>query len=346
MRYCKPGTLLSLVALLAASLPVPAQGPPPGENHSILAPLAPQSLLLDGAAAGGLMAVVGERGHVLLADEGGESWHQMRVPTTATLTGVYFSDREHGWAVGHDAVILRTADGGETWERVHFAPEEERPLLDVWFSDERHGYAVGAYSYFLETSDGGLTWQDRILEASAWPVPEPAAGGADDELEYDPAEDIDVHYNAIASASAGRLYMAAEAGQIFRSDDGGRTWWSMPSPYEGSFFGVLPLGGDSVLVFGLRGHLYRSDDGGVSWEAVETSTQAMLTDGLKLDDGTIVLTGLAGTLLVSRDGARSFELVQFPNREGIAAALPGDAGKLWLIGESGLDEFTLPGGDR
>ena len=65
------------------------------------------------------------------------------MPTRALLTAVHMHDERTGWAVGHDAVILRTRDGGETWSLVHEAPEEELPLLDVWFRDERTGSRSG-----------------------------------------------------------------------------------------------------------------------------------------------------------------------------------------------------------
>ena len=87
--------------------------------------------------------MVGERGHILISDDDGASWTQAKVPTRVLLTAVHMHDERTGWAVGHDAVILRTGDGGETWTMVHQAPDEELPLLDVWFRDERTGFAVG-----------------------------------------------------------------------------------------------------------------------------------------------------------------------------------------------------------
>jgi photosystem II stability/assembly factor-like uncharacterized protein len=277
---------------------------------------------------------------VLLCDGSCASWRQVSVPTKATLTGVHFIDRRRGWAVGHDAVILRSVDGGEHWERVHYAPDEERPLLDLWFGDARSGLAIGAYSYLLATADGGATWDERAFEPEPWPLERAVAEAGDADAGYD--SDIDVHLNDIEAAGGGRLYIAAEAGRIFRSDDSGATWWSMPSPYAGSLFGVLPLAADSVLVFGLRGHLYRSDDGAATWRRIEVGTEAMLTDGIRHPDGRVILTGLAGALLVSNDGARSFDLLQLPDRQGIATALAKDDDTLILIGEFGLEEFTLP----
>jgi photosystem II stability/assembly factor-like uncharacterized protein len=299
--------------------------------------LASKSLLLDVAAAGDRFVAVGERGHVLLSDDDGESWRQVVVPTKALLTAVYFADPEHGWAVGHDAAILRTEDGGETWELVHFAPEEERPFLDVWFEDSRRGFAIGAYGFFFRSEDGGASWSSIPFE------PESSGGGeaeGGDDYEYDYYDlAIEPHLNQVAQ-SADHHYIAAEAGSVFRSDDGADTWLSLPSPYEGSFFGVLPLEEDAVLLLGLRGHLFRSEDAGESWQEVPTGTNAMLTCGLRLDDGTVIVGGLAGTLLVSRDAGLSFELIQLPDRRGISALAQAAGDFLVAAGEGGVRRLS------
>lgn len=309
---------VALMTLLVAAAMVSAQEEAVPEQ-SLQAPLAARSLMLDAAAAEGVLVAVGERGHILISSDQGESWQQAVVPTRAMLTGVYFHDRNHGWVVGHDSVILRTTDGGSSWERVHWAPEEENPLLDVWFSDADNGYAVGAYGSFFVTSDGGVSWTSRPL-------------GEDD-----------FHLNHFARSANGHLYLAAEAGMIYRSDDQGETWSVLPSPYTGSFFGTLPLDGDALLLFGLQGHLFRSEDAGETWAEVETGTTAMLTDGVRTTDGTILITGLGGVVLVSNDGGLSFERVQQPDRRGISAVVAIEGGRLFMTGEFGVK--VLPADD-
>jgi photosystem II stability/assembly factor-like uncharacterized protein len=284
---------------------------------AIIAPLAAKSLLLDVAVAGDRLVAVGERGHILLSDDAGLSWRQVPVPTRATLTGVCLRDGGQGWAVGHDSVILRTADGGASWEVIQFAPEEETPLLDVWFADDEHGFAVGAYGTFLVTADGGETW------------------------DFQPIGDDDFHLHHIARSSTGRLYMAAEAGMLYRSDDDGEGWMALPSPYQGSFFAALPLDDDVVLLFGLRGHLYRSEDAGMTWTQLETGTVSMLTDGLDLGDGRVLITGLGGALLYSSDGGRSFALRPRPTRRGVSAAVVAADGDIVLVGEGGAQRLTM-----
>ncbi len=288
-------------------------------EQSVIAPLADRSLLLDGTRLeNGRVVTVGERGHALFSDDQAVSWTQAQVPTRATLTAVSFYDQHLGWAVGHDAVILRTRDGGETWALVYSDPEEERPLLDVWCRDAQHCYAVGAYGYFLETRDAGDAWQSRSINEDDW------------------------HLNQLSASASGKLYIAAEAGTMYRSDDGGGHWETLPSPYDGSFFGILPLSGEAVLAFGLRGNLFRSDDAGNTWQKIKTGTDSLLTQGLALPDGRVLVLGLGGTVLISRDEGRSVTLYQQPDRLGISAAVPVADNKLAVFGEGGARFITIP----
>lgn len=299
----------ALFTIAATAAPALAAGETGGQR-SIPARLASRSLLLDGDSRGTLAVAVGERGHVLVSRDDGASWIQADVPTRAMLTGVHLHDEALGWAVGHDETIVRTRDGGATWELVRSEPEAERPLLDVWFRDAVHGFAVGAYGAFLVTADGGATWEER------------------------PISPDDYHLNQIAVAADGTLYLAAEAGNVYRSTDGGESWSALATPYEGSYFGVLPLADGAVLVFGLRGHLYRSEDRGASWQEIPTGVEATLMAGLELDGGEVVIAGLAGVLLRSRDGGRSFAAEAFDDRRGHAGVVrTGSA--VYLLGDGG-----------
>ena len=298
-------------------------------DPTVEAPLAIESLLLDGAVAGSRLVVVGERGHILISDDDGASWKQAEVPTRVLLTAVHMHDERTGWAVGHDAVILRTGDGGETWTLVHQAPEEELPLLDIWFRDERTGFAVGAYGYFLATEDGGETWTSRTI--------------SEDDFHLNALVPVAERSSESQPAPSQRLYIAAEAGVAYRSEDAGKTWRELPSPYAGSWFGGLALDGNQVLLTGLRGHLFRSEDGGDTWAEVATGTHATLTGAIRLPSGSIVITGLEGSVLTSEDGGRSVSVRRLPSREGISAALPLADGGVLLIGEFGVRRLANGG---
>lgn len=313
--------LVAAGALWTALIPIAAsaQDATVESLPAIQARLAETSLMLDVALAGDRLVAVGERGHILISDDNGASWSQVEVPTQAMLTGVTFVNDALGFAVGHDAVILRTRDGGDSWQLVHFAPEEETPFLDVWFESADRGFVVGAYGYFFVTTDGGDSWS------------------------FEPIGEDDFHLYGVALSDGGRMYMAAEAGFAYRSDDGGESWAEMPSPYDGTFYGTLALGGDTVLLFGMRGHLFRSEDGGDNWEELETNTEAMLTEGVVMPDGRVLIVGLGGTVLVSSDEGRSFELVDTSSRLGNSAVTTAADGSLIVVGEGGPRRLDIDG---
>ncbi len=313
----------------------------PAAGPANIAPLAERSLLLDLAWAGPRVFAVGERGHILHSSDAGRTWIQSPVPASATLTAVYFADEKHGWAVGHVEAILATSDGGESWRLAHFEPGNPQPLLDVAFADAARGVAVGAYGVVYVTADGGSVWSQVPFEPEELPGAEKVATEPD-EMEADVDLGFEFHLNSIARRGPGRMYIGAEAGRLFRSDDDGTLWRELPSPYDGSFHGVLPLDGDALLAFGLRGNLFRSEDGGSTWSAVPTGTTALLNGGAQIDADTVVVVGMAGVILVSRDGGRSFALHQQDDRKAISAVAPSGDGALIVAGEGGVRRLPLP----
>lgn len=318
------------------------EAPDAALTPAVIAPLAATSLMLDLARAGERIVAVGERGNVLYSLDEGLSWTQVQVPVSANLTAVYFLDERSGWAVGHDDVILRTEDAGESWELVNFAPDNNRPLLDVWFADAARGFAVGAYGAIYASEDGGRSWTLVPFE------PEPLGGEAEpaDPDDYYAEVDMgfDFHLNAIVPAGDGALYLAAEAGRLFRSDDSGASWRELPSPYDGSFYGILPLEGETLLAYGLRGHVFRSEDGGMTWSgAMPTETTALLHSAVRPSPELVLMGGLNGVILFSRDGGSSFTFTQQDDRKSLAAIMWAGDGEVITAGESGLRRLAVPG---
>ena len=117
----------------------------------------------------------------------------------------------------------------------------------------------------------------------------------------------------------------------------------MPSPYDGSFYGVLPLDGDAVLAFGLRGNLFRSEDGGQNWTALETGTVALLNSALRPSPDVVIVAGLTGVMLVSQDGGRSFAFTQQDDRKALSGLLWAGDGEVIVGGEVGVRRLPVPG---
>ena len=348
---------LSLAVVCAVALASPAfsTGGLPTSNEAVKTKLAVEALLLGVTRAGSRIVAVGEYGDILYSDDDGKSWVQAEhVPTTVTLTAVHFADDKTGWAVGHDTVILKTTDAGQTWVKQWGGGESDNALLTVFFKDANHGWAMGAFNYTVETTDGGAHWVER--KTLMPPPPAPPAGtapaatvepvdptapkktvkGAGPADPYAAATGDENHLNQMfAGPDAATLFVAAEAGAVYRSLDGGVTWAKILTGYPGSFWGGLTAKDGSIYATGMRGNLWRSTDKGATWVKLDTSgADQSIAAGLQLPDGSFVFVGLGGQVLYSPDGQK-FTLTYRPDRKGLNAVIE-DADTLLVFGEAGI----------
>ncbi len=344
---------LALLVVAAASA-----GAAPSFKDPLDAPAAPtrlasatQSSALARAGEGRVVAV-GVRGLIIISDDKGATWRQVPAPVSSDLVTVRFIDAKHGWAGGHDGVVLVTRDGGENWIKLvdgrqtgpmlvkHFSDlartgdadaqrllrevrrnfeyGPEMPVLDLWFNDAQRGWAVGPFGTILGTVDGGLSWQSWIEK-----VDNPKM----------------LHYHAIR-AIGGDVYMPSEQGIVFKLDVDRQYFNAVNTGYAGSFFGVVGTG-DYVLAFGLRGTIYRSRDHGATWMRLATDLPGTITGATLLDDGRVLIVSQDGRAIVTADQGDTFQALH-PQRPTLftdaAQVAPGIA---VLSGLSGVQAIAL-----
>ena len=275
---------------------------------AIIAPLASKSLLLDITEINQTKLIaVGERGHILLSTDGIQ-WQQAQVPVQVTLTAVFFVDKDNGWAVGHDATILATKDGGISWQLQQHLPQVEKPLLDVLFFDENNGIAVGAYGLFYRTNDGGQHWAIEYHNEFLYPDDQAYLAELklqDEEAYLDEQSSILPHFNRVV-ADGRTLYLAGELGLLAKSNDFGANWQKLDDIYPGSFYDIKRTLEGNLLAVGLRGHIFRRLNIGTPWQASESHVTALLSAIVLSDDQRVFILGNNGVLLESRDDGATF----------------------------------------
>jgi photosystem II stability/assembly factor-like uncharacterized protein len=319
--------------------------PPDVPRPALMVSGAAKTRLLDLSQAGKRLVAVGQQGVIVVSDDGGANWKQVPSPASVMLTRVRFFNDKLGWAVGYDGTILHTADGGQSWTLQHSNPEA-RVLYDVLFLDPQNGIAAGAYGAFYRTADGGKTWEQQSF----------------------PLADLGQHFNRLLRLDAQTLFAAGERGLLARSGDGGVTWDMIKSPYAGSYFGAIALGGRSVLIYGMRGNAYVAQDistaptqdpaqydpytaetltdpaaiAALGWRRVESPVKESLFGGTRLPDGGVLLVGINAVALKADPALTEFKLIKLPAAETLVDVLPY-GGKLMAVGRRGAQNLgALP----
>lgn len=166
-------------------------------------------------AVGERLWVGGYGGTVFHSPDAGATW--VRQPTSATraINDIFFLDENHGWAVGWVGLILRTADGGRTWQEVR-SGTTGWTLAAVRFRDPSNGWIVGPFGQILRSRDGGLTWTELESPVRSW-------------------------LSSIYFDAEGRGWITAER-DILTSDDG-QTWRALGIEEWMFLEQILPVGG-------------------------------------------------------------------------------------------------------
>jgi photosystem II stability/assembly factor-like uncharacterized protein len=116
---------------------------------------------------------------------------------------VHFIDSTRGTIAAEAGTIVRTDDGGASWEKVYPVGPVYAQYRDIDFVDDTHGWIIGRRGV-IRTEDGGSTWLkiDKDLESAGQSI-----------------DMIDRQWG----------WMVGKFGQVWRTFDGGVHWESVPA---------------------------------------------------------------------------------------------------------------------
>jgi len=304
------------------------------ESFPQIQPLAASSLVLDIAHAGKQLVAVGERGHVLVLND---KWQQVPTPTSVQLTKVFFLNEKLGWAVGHDATILHTQDGGQTWSLQMQSTKIEKPFLDVLFLNEQEGMAIGAYGLFYRTRDGGANWTEEFHEEllAEEDVSYLAELKNSDQAAYlTERASLLPHFNRMIALKDGRLLLVGELGLVAMSADKGQNFTRTGFDYDGSMFNAIQLQ-DAVYVMGLRGHVFKADLSLAQWDEIDMPVKSSINGVMATSETSLYLVGNAGIVIqLNQDDSSS--IVTRRQGENLVSIAKDNQGNVWLSGSQGL----------
>lgn len=264
-------------------------------------------------------------------------WRMLPPQTDKILYRLSFLDSLRGWVAGFNGTILRTIDGGRTWQTQNSGITND--IHDIFMLNDRLGWAL-AFEHFvdtatwygtkiLKTTNGGTTWTNE---------------------EYFKSGEF---FNAVFYQDSLRGWMAGEFGHLVRTSNAGVTWVPVEvdsSPYTQwglvnvKFFTPrygFAMGGRIDII----GVVWRTTDGGIRWKASQVSPEPAhdmhMLDSLHL----VAIVGdvdYGASMIRTRDAGETWEYT-FLNIFGLPQALsfrtPSEA---WApLGFEGRLMYTL-----
>ena len=263
---------------------------------------------------------------------------------TALIQAVHAVSPRVIWASGHKGTVLRSRDGGQSWERFDTPAGDSLEYRDV--------HAVNAdTAWILSAGEGG---KSRIYRTTN--------GGASWRLQFFNTDSA-AFYDCLSfgSGRSGVAFGDASRGHtnLLRTTDAGRTWTLLapsavprPLPGEGAFAasGLCVVHGDDNSVYVGTGspeaRLFRSRDGGRTWTVASTPFARGVSAGISglsfagaergiavAGDMNRLRTDTASSVVgITTDGGRTWSMRARPPRPGalagvtwVPAAGPGTA---------------------
>jgi photosystem II stability/assembly factor-like uncharacterized protein len=206
------------------------------------------------------------------------SWTMQTSGVSVRLRGVSAVSERVAWASGAGATVLRTADGGATWQKLSVT-DEALDFRDIDAIDPQTAYVLsignGPASRIYKTTDAGKTWSMQFK-------------AGEQKVFLDAMSFWDARNGIVFGDSVdGRHY-------ILTTDNGGQTWTRVPTnnlPPALENEGAFAASGTNIAVFGkthawigtgaaAKARVLRTSDRGKTWQVSDTPLAAGPSAGI------------------------------------------------------------------
>ena len=242
---------------------------------------------------------------ILYTKDGGHNWNKYEQDYISDIAPIFFVDQQHGWICGDGDYILKTNDGGSSWEPIEVG---YHMWNGVFFIDDKTGWFYDSDG-ISKTEDGGYTLEYDTLSLTG-----------------------DITSLLFINSNLGWMVMAWNWGtlyadfSIFNTVDGGETW---NEQFSGSLIDCSDMKilgtqffndqhgivvGDENSQRGCNKKFAKTVDGGINW-VVETISDIFVDLGgfYFIDSSTGWIVGSFGIIVKTTIGGIS----SLPKEESI-----------------------------
>jgi len=163
--------------------------------------------------------------------DGGATWTDIRFQGVfdTYLYDMYFQSSTTGYCVGDHGHIVKSTNGGDTWN--YLTSGTTNGLKGVWFTSSTNGFAVGD-QIILKTTNGGTSWTSQSFTG--------------------------VYFSDVCFTNLTTGY-ALSYQKIYKTTDGGTTWNLLNNNLGG--YDLYAVNNDTIFIAADNG-IYKSNNAG------------------------------------------------------------------------------------
>ncbi len=300
-----------------------------------------------GCAVGGYGATRMPR--ILHTEDGGLSWSFIATPYIGWLASVKYVTDSVVVAAGKNGQILRSSNGGVTWDSVYAVSGSSFAIRELDFSDSLNGCAVADNGSVYTSADGGLTWtvsEDTLQNLQGVDLTPDGAGIAVGAFGVSSTANTGQSWTEEVPLPGGNVldvdfiddlhgWLLTQNNYVFATTDSGESWQTSRLQSVGAIPMLAAVSDSVAVVVSTASEIFRTSDSGATWTEVFSDNSVAITDLTFANEDTGFACGQLGVILATFDGGETWAQ-QDSLGYSLNAIHAVDGSHVWAVGNSGI----------